>query len=109
FRIDPGQIQQSPDLSNEMIVRNHLIEPELIKQLPLVLTASPHHRPPPRQSRPRTESRSHSVFNRLLQHYLPEAEVWRGDNISERRPWRDGRQAPIGGEVPVGSFHGSRV
>src|SRR4030095_2517125 len=35
-----------------MIVRNRLIEAELVKQLPLVLDAPPHHVRPPRESRP---------------------------------------------------------
>jgi hypothetical protein len=46
LRINPGQIQQSPNLPNEMIVRNRLIEPKLVKELPLVLAAPPHHGPP---------------------------------------------------------------
>ena len=55
-----------------MIVRNRLREVELVKQLALALTTPPHHHPPLALHR-ETESRSLSVFNRLLQHYQHKA------------------------------------
>src|SRR5437867_3670995 len=64
LRIDPGQIQHSSDPPNEMIVRNRLIEAELVKHLPLALLALAPSSPVPLADRARkTESRPPSVFN----------------------------------------------
>src|SRR5262245_56185596 len=45
--MDPGQVEDGADLANQMIVRHHLIEAELVEQLPLVSIEPPHHRPSP--------------------------------------------------------------
>src|SRR5262249_21914909 len=47
LRMDPGQVEDGADLANQMIVRHHLIETDLVKQLPLVSIEPPHHRPSP--------------------------------------------------------------
>jgi hypothetical protein len=45
--VDPGQVQDGVDLADEVILRNRLVEVELIEQVPLALTASTHHHPLP--------------------------------------------------------------
>jgi hypothetical protein len=47
LRVDPGQVEDGADLANQVIVRNHLTEAELVEQLPLISIEPPHHRPPP--------------------------------------------------------------
>jgi hypothetical protein len=64
LRADSGQVQNGIDLADEVIVRNHLVEVELIEQ------------PAPVANRTgKTESRPSAAFNGLLQHYLPEADI----------------------------------
>src|SRR6185369_14047341 len=59
-----------------MIVRDRLVETELVKELPLTLVAPPHHRPSPSRIAPgKRNHASTRVFNRLLQHYLPLADI----------------------------------
>jgi hypothetical protein len=50
-----------------MIVRDHLIEVELVEELSLIPTAPTHHLRPHYESRMETESRSPPLFNSFLQ------------------------------------------
>jgi hypothetical protein len=43
FSMDPREIQNSGDLTDAVITRNHLIEAKRIKKLPLVLIKPSHH------------------------------------------------------------------
>ena len=43
LRVDPGQVQNGIDLADQVIVRNHLVEVELIKQVPLAPYPPTHH------------------------------------------------------------------
>src|SRR5262249_1586652 len=46
---DPGQIEHASDPAHQVIVRYHLIEPELIEKLFLLVLQPPHHRQPPQR------------------------------------------------------------
>jgi hypothetical protein len=59
-----------------MILRNYILEPELVEQLALVPLAPTHHHATPSLHRDRaTESRQAGTFNRLLQHYRHESDL----------------------------------
>jgi hypothetical protein len=45
--MNPRQVKHGADLANQVIVGNHLIQAELVKQLPLISIEPPHHRPSP--------------------------------------------------------------
>src|SRR5262249_18694950 len=44
---DPGQIKHTSDPAHLVIVRYHLVEPELVEELFLLVLQPPHHRQPP--------------------------------------------------------------
>src|SRR5215510_494334 len=46
---DPGQIEHASDPAHQVIVRYHLIEPELVEELFLLVLQPPHHRQPPQR------------------------------------------------------------
>jgi hypothetical protein len=54
----PGQIEHGGDLAHKVIAWYHLVEPELVKKLLLLVLQLPHHRPPPQ--RIVSERRNHS-------------------------------------------------
>jgi hypothetical protein len=47
YTLIPRQVENRSDLANQVIVRNSLFKAKRIKQLPLVVIETPHHRPPP--------------------------------------------------------------
>src|SRR5262245_29145802 len=71
----PRQIENRRDISHEMIVRNDIIEMELIEQPALITLQPPHHRKTPAAARAvATESVFEVEGNRLLQQNLPETD-----------------------------------
>src|SRR5262249_61479774 len=46
---DPGQIKHTSDPAHLVIVRYHLVEPELVEELFLLVLQPPHHRQPPQR------------------------------------------------------------
>src|SRR5262249_48846508 len=46
---DPGQIEHASDPAHQVIVRYHLVEPELVEQLFLLVLQPPQHRQPPQR------------------------------------------------------------
>jgi hypothetical protein len=46
---DPGQIEHASDPAHQVIDRYHLIEPELVEKLFLLVLQSPHNRQPPQR------------------------------------------------------------
>src|SRR5262245_52203015 len=46
---DPGQIEHASDPAHQVIVRYHLVEPELVEKLFLLVLQPPHHRQPPQR------------------------------------------------------------
>src|SRR5262245_2632094 len=54
---DPGQIKHASDPAHQVIVRYHLVEPELVEELFLLVLQPPHHRQSPQ--RIASERRNH--------------------------------------------------
>src|SRR6185312_12736037 len=76
FGTHPRQVEYCSDLANQMVLRDHVLEPELVEQLTLVPFAPTHHRAAPSAIVvQQTESRSAPGFNRVLQHYLPFPDI----------------------------------